>query len=287
MNIGPYKLIALETGCFALDGGAMFGVVPKNLWIRKNPADDANRIDLALRTLLLISDEKKILIDTGIGEKFSEKWQKIYKIDHSRQSLLSSLKAYSVSPDQITDVILTHLHFDHCGGTTFRENDSTLLRFPNATYHIQKEQWQWANEPSEKDHASFLPENFAILKDSAKLNLINGSLKLFPGIETLVMYGHTPGMQLLKISDHNQTVLYCSDLIPTASHIAVPWVMAYDNYPLKTIAEKVNILPGAVSENWLLFFEHDLARAAGFVKENEKGYELKQEFSTSEFNNLK
>ncbi len=279
MIISDYKIIPIETGRFALDGGAMFGVVPKNLWNKTNPADEQNRIELALRCLLLKSSERIILIDTGIGHKLNEKLSKIYKVDHSAYSLESSLEKSGINRFDVTDVIISHLHFDHTGGTTIQNKGKVELTFPNAKHHIQREQWVWANRPAEKDKASFISDNFKVMDTSGQINFLDGQCIICSGIESQVMYGHTHGMQVIKISDKNQTVLYCSDLIPTASHIPVPWIMAYDNNPLITIEEKKQLLPKIVEENWILFFEHDPFRAAGTVQQTDKGYSLKEEIT--------
>lgn len=254
MKIGNYELISIETGRFALDGGAMFGVVPKNLWEKTNPSDSNNRISLALRSLLLKSENRLILIDTGIGYKFVEKLIKIYNIDFSEYSLEKSLAKYNFSNDDITDVIITHLHFDHAGGITFLNKGNIKMTFPNAMHHVQGEHWDWALHPSEKDKTSFMKNDFSLLEHKKKLNRLPGPTELFPGIELLVMYGHTQSMQIVKIYDSENTVLYCADLIPTASHIPVPWVMAYDNNPLITMNEKNRLLPQVVREGWILFF---------------------------------
>jgi len=277
MHINDYEIIPIETGRFALDGGAMFGVVPKNFWQRTNPADDQNRIELALRCLLLKGKDKNILIDTGVGEKLNEKLAKIYKIDHSQSNLEKTLSENGIKNEDITDVIISHLHFDHTGGTTKKKNDEIELTFPKAIHHVQLEQWEWANSTAEKDRASFITDNFLLMEKQGKLNILNGAQKIMDGIEALVMYGHTPGMQLIKISDTDNTLLYCADLVPTASHIPIPWVMAYDNNPLTTIEEKKRVLPKAVEENWILFFEHDPFRAAGTVQLTDKGFSLKEE----------
>jgi glyoxylase-like metal-dependent hydrolase (beta-lactamase superfamily II) len=279
LKIGKYELIPVETGRFALDGGAMFGVVPKNLWEKTNPADDQNRITLALRSLLLKSEERRILIDTGIGTKIDEKFSKIYQVDLEDSNLKKNLSKHHVDPEEITDVILTHLHFDHAGGTTYLEDNQLKPTFPNAVHHLQGEHWDWALQPSEKDRASFLIDDYLLLEENNLLNKLTGSGELFPGLEALVMFGHTPGMQVVKISDSNQTLLFCADLIPTASHIPIPWVMAYDNNPMITMNEKNKILSLAVKENWILFFEHDPYRTAATVTQTKKGYKSDQEVS--------
>ena len=274
MKIGGYEIFAIETGRFALDGGAMFGVVPKVLWEKSNPPDEKNRIELALRCLLLRGNNRIILIDTGIGFDWEDKFKNIYKIYNSKNTLIDNLSEHKVSAADITDVILTHLHFDHTGGTTYIEKDDHKLTFPNAIHHVQEEQWEWALNPADKDRASFVKNNFLLLERNKRLNKLNASGRLFDDIDLLVMYGHTQGMQLVKISDNRETLLFCSDLIPTASHISVPWVMAYDNNPLTTIAEKKRLLPQAFEERWILFFEHDPFRAACQIINNDKGFVL-------------
>ena len=286
MIIDRYQITAIETGYVSLDGGAMFGVIPRNLWQKTNPPDEQNRIQLALRILLIESDERKILVDTGVGTKFSDKLKNIYNVDHTKFTLADSLKNAGVTPDQITDVILSHLHFDHCGGSTYHDNGEVKLTFPNARFMVQKEQWEWAHAPSEKDRASFQNENYDIFQTENRLQLLEGNTQLFPGIECMVMHGHTPGMQLVKISDSNKCLYYCSDLIPTSSHVPVPWIMAYDNNPMTTLSEKKQFLPEALKKNTFLFFEHDPSYAAGTVKLEDRGYSLDQGISTREFNTI-
>ena len=255
-QIGPYTLNLLETGRFALDGGAMFGVVPKNIWEKTNPPDDQNRIDMALRILLIQSKNKNILVDTGIGTKWDEKYAKIYRIDHGQFTLEKSLSKFHLSPTDITDVILTHLHFDHVGGSTYREADQLKLTFPNAVHYIQKEQWEWAHQPCEKDRASFLKENFDPLSGK-NLKLLEGETEIYPGIYVMISHGHTQAQQVVKVTDGRNTVFYCGDLIPTSSHIPVPFVMGYDNLPVLIMQEKKYILEQAIKGNWILCFEHD------------------------------
>lgn len=279
MKIGEYEILPLETGRFALDGGAMFGVVPKTLWYKSNPADEYNRISLALRSLLLKSENRLILIDTGIGNKFAEKFSHIYRIDLSTYSLNKSLQEYQIAPEDITDVIISHLHFDHAGGTTVRSGEKLYLTFPNAIHHIQGEHWDWALDPSQKDKASFIKDDFLLLEEQDKLNKLSGPGEIFPGVEVMVMYGHTQGMQVVKIFDQTHTLIFCSDLIPTASHIPVPWVMAYDNNPLITMNEKSRLLSVVTEEKWLLYFEHDSLHQAVTVAATDKGYKMDQEIS--------
>ncbi len=277
MQVGNYEVFTVQTGFVSLDGGAMFGVVPKVLWSKTNPADELNRIQLALRTLVIKGEGRTIIVDAGVGSKMNEKLQKIYNVNHQQYNLEKGLAEKGITFDQITDVIITHLHFDHVGGATYLENGVLKPTFPNATYYVQGEQWYWANNPSEKDRASYMPENFKPIEEAGLLVELDGPKELWPGIEVLVMYGHTHGMQLPKISDGKTTLLYCADLIPTASHIPLPYIMAYDNNPMITLQEKKRLLPQAVKENWILVFEHDPFRPAGTVIETEKGFSLGEE----------
>ncbi len=287
MQIGTYTIYPVETGTFALDGGAMFGVIPKNLWQKSNPADDQNRIDLALRALLLKSPAKRILIDCGIGTKFDTKRTHIYKINQDHENLNQSLATLGLKAEDITDVLISHLHFDHVGGITYYHNGHLKLTFPNARYYVQEEQWNWAVNPSFKDRASFLEEDLIPLKQSGQLVLLQNNDLPFPDIEVYRMFGHTPAMQLFRIKDKKTSLFYCADLIPTRSHIPLPWVMAYDNYPLQTLKEKSTILSAAVKNNWLLFFEHDPNFCAGFVVfDPAKGYLPGTSFGKSDFNDL-
>ena len=273
MQIGPYRIDTIETGYVSLDGGAMFGVVPKTLWSKSNPADELNRIILAMRLMLIRFDDKIIITDTGVGKKMNEKLSKIYNVDHTSHDLINSLKAKNVNPEDVTDVIVTHMHFDHIGGATwYDEKDELQLTFPNAIHHVQKTHWEWALNPSEKDGASFMKENYIPIRENNKLNILDGPGELFTGIELLIVNGHTPAMQMIKISDGNKTLLYCTDLIPMASHIPLPYIMGYDLQPMQTLKEKKEYLPKAVEENWTLFFEHDPYNVAVKVQLTDKGY---------------
>lgn len=278
LQVGPYSLNLLETGQFALDGGAMFSIVPKILWQRNTAVDDQNRIDMALRILLIKSKDRTILVDTGIGTKWSDKYQKIYRIDHSKYTLETALKEQGVTCEDVTDVILTHLHFDHAGGSTYHDKDVIKLTFPNATYYVQKKQWEWANRPSEKDRASFVKENFLPIYEAGKLKTLEGPSELFPGIHIMISHGHTESQQVVKITDGKKTVFYCGDMIPTASHVPIPYIMSYDNLPLVMMEEKRHILEQAVKDNWILCFEHDPKIGAATVQKDP----LKGRFSIKE-----
>ena len=275
MKIGDFDINTIETGYVSLDGGAMFGVVPKTLWSRTNPSDEANRIILAMRLMIIKYKERVFITDAGVGNKMNEKLSKIYNVDHSKYDLISGLNNCGIQAEQVTDVILTHLHFDHVGGSTYYDEKGRLkLTFPSATHHIQKAQWEWAQKPSDKDAASFMKENFQPLKDYNKLNLIDGPGELIPGMELLLFNGHTPAMQAIKISDSKNTLFYCADIFPTSSHIPLPYIMGYDIHPMTTLEEKKRILPRALDEKWILLFEHDPYTVAGKLSLTEKGYRL-------------
>ncbi len=278
MTIGGYELKVIETGSFALDGGAMFGVVPKPLWQKTNPPDELNRITLNARNLLLSSSSQNILIDTGIGSYWDEKFIKIYGVDYSEYTQKKSFEQNGIDPEKITDVILTHLHFDHTGGSTYFKDDKWQPTFPNATYHVQKKHFDWALNPSDRDKASFIKERFMPLMNEGILKLWEE--KTFnDSIELIEVNGHTFHQQLVKISDSSNTLLYCGDLMPTSSHIPVPYVMGYDLQPLVTVNEKKEILPRAVEENWMLFFEHDAFGVASTVAQTDRGFAMKEKFS--------
>ncbi|HSP89132.1 MAG TPA: MBL fold metallo-hydrolase [Ignavibacteriaceae bacterium] len=277
MKIGKYSLHIINSGFFALDGGAMFGIIPKPLWQKNNPPDEVNRIKLATRNLLLVNGSRKILIDTGMGNKWDDKAKNIYAIDQ-KNSLEQSLNELNLKTDDITDVLLTHLHFDHTGGSTKIENEKLVPAFPNAKYYVQKKNYEWAIKPSERDKGSYLKDSFQPLFDEGVLNFFDGEEKFDDEIDFLIINGHTFAQQLIKISDSSNTILYCGDLFPTASHIPLPYVMAYDLQPLVTVEEKKKILTQAIDENWKIFFEHDPETAFATILKDEKGFRAKEKF---------
>ncbi|MBI5325788.1 MAG: MBL fold metallo-hydrolase [Ignavibacteriae bacterium] len=258
MRIGRFDIDAVETCVFGLDGGAMFGVVPKILWSKAyNQGDELNRIPLSARPLLIRFDEKIILVDTGNGTKFNEKFAQIYNIDREQSSIENALQKFNVNFNDITDVILTHLHFDHAGGSTTYRNGKLVPTFPNARYYVQKSHLKWAMNPTDKDKASFIKEDYEPLLIEGMLELLEDNGEIFPGISVHTVFGHTNSMQLVKITDEQQTLLYCADLSPTHAHVNIPFVMGYDNNPLLSIEEKKRIFSRAYEEKWTLIYEHD------------------------------
>lgn len=252
----------------------MFGIIPKPLWEKEAPADHRNRIQMVTRSLLLVSENHKILVDTGNGDKWKEKFRDIYQIDTDSVNLKSSLQHYGFSPEDITDVLCTHLHFDHVGGNTIVEREKIIPSFPNATYWIQRENWDLANSPSEKDQGSFMEDDWAVLAENGMVNLVSGKEMFLPDIDIVLTHGHTTGQMHPLISDGSKTILYGADLFPMAAHIPLPWVMAYDIQPVLTVEEKKKILPRIVDERWILFFEHDPVHQAATVKLDGKHYRM-------------
>jgi len=270
-RIGPYELYAIETGTFALDGGAMFGIVPKPLWGRTIASDDKNRIPMHMRCLLLIGAGRVILIDNGLGDKYDAKFAAIYAVDQQTHSLEQSLARAGVQPNDVTDLILTHLHFDHCGGTTRRVGDRLEMVFPNAAIHVQRDHWEWAASPNVREQASFLADNLDPIRASGQLNLLDGTTQLFDDVLVEPVHGHTRGQQLVHVHDERQRLVYVADLLPTHAHLRPAWNMAYDLWPMTTISEKADFLQRAVAGNWSLFFEHDAAVEVASVKVTDRG----------------
>ncbi|HID94421.1 MAG TPA: MBL fold metallo-hydrolase [bacterium (Candidatus Stahlbacteria)] len=277
MKLGNFEIFLISDGNFWLDGGAMFGVVPKVLWEKTNPADQLNRIELGLNCCLIRAKNRNILIDTGVGDKLDRKFANMYRIKKSR-NISDSLKAIGLSEADIDIVINTHLHFDHCGGNTKVEDGSFAPRFKKAKYLIQRQEWEDATHPNERTKASYLQENFIPVKEGGQLELIDGNEEIIPGVKTIVTGGHTVGHQVVLIESEGETALYLGDLVPTTSHIKIPYVMGYDLYPLDTMRKKKELLRRAVVERWLLIFEHDPKVFAGYLKEREGKFILKEEY---------
>jgi glyoxylase-like metal-dependent hydrolase (beta-lactamase superfamily II) len=270
------KIYPIETGNFKLDGGAMFGVVPKTIWQKTNPADANNLINMSMRCLLIEDGNRLILIDTGLGNKQSDKFFGYYFL-FGDFSLSSSLKKLGFHRDDITDIFLTHLHFDHCGGVIQRNNEGVLIpSFKNAKVWSNDKHWQWATEPNSREKASFLKENINPIKESGQLNFIYRNANDQIGFDVLFMDGHTEKQMLPKITYQGKTIVFMADLLPTVGHIPLPYVMGYDTRPLLTIKEKASFLNEAADNNYYLFLEHDAYNEICTVKHTEKGVRLNQ-----------
>ena len=287
-------LHVINTGYFKLDGGAMFGVVPKSIWNKINPADENNLCNWAMRCLLVEEGNRLILIDTGIGNKQGEKFLGHYHL-HGADSLEKSLQAIGFSTGDITDVFLTHLHFDHCGGSILREAGQLVPAFKNATYWSNKTHWEWAVNPNDREKASFLKENILPIQESGQLKFIEDPVigKRNPGellpsvpfsenISVRFADGHTASMMLPQIVYKNKTIIFLADLLPSTGHIPLPYVMAYDMFPLVTLQEKKSFLQEAADNNYILFFEHDPVNECCDVQLTEKGVRAGKTFRLDE-----
>lgn len=268
LRLGDFELHSLSDGTFRLDGGAMFGVVPKTLWSKRTQADDKNRIPLGLRPLLVQAHGKNVLIDTGIGDKMPPKLVDIYAIDRTTH-LDHSLAAIGLSADDIDIVIATHLHFDHFGGSTMREGEAIVPRFRNARYLIRRGDWEDATHPHDRNRASYLPENFLPLADADVIDFVEDDGEVMPGISVWRTGGHAMFHQWIKIESQGQVAAYVADLIPTTAHLDEPWIMGYDLYPMDTLYYKQRFLREAIDGQYLVFFEHDPATAAGIIRERD------------------
>ena len=278
MNLYP-----INTGNFKLDGGAMFGVVPKSIWSKTNPADDKNLCPWAMRCLLIEEGDKLILIDNGIGDKQDAKFFSHFDL-HGDDSLEKSLKKIGFSFDDITDVFLTHLHFDHCGGSIKFNSSRTGFEpaFKNATFWSNPEHWEWATKPNPREKASFLKENILPLQESGQLKFTQEGAELFPFLKIMYTRGHTDAMMIPHLTYKDKTIVFMADLLPSTGHIPLPYVMGYDTRPLITLTEKESFLKEAAEKNYILFLEHDNYNECCTVQSTEKGIRLKDTFSLKE-----
>lgn len=276
------NLYSIETGYFKLDGGAMFGVVPKSIWSKTNPADENNLCSLAMRSLLIEDGNRLVLVDTGIGNKQSEKFLSYYYL-HGDDSLEKSLSKHGFSKDDITDVFLTHLHLDHAGGAVERVDQKLVPAFKNATYWSNTQHWDWAIYPNDREKASFLKENILPLEERGQLKFIDrDNNELIGSIKTNFAYGHTDAMMLPQVVYKGRTILFAADLIPTAGHIPIPYVAGYDVYPLMAMDEKKVFLKEALQNDYILFMEHDAVNECCTLVETEKGIRLGETFKLNE-----
>lgn len=276
------NLYSIETGLFKLDGGAMFGVVPKTMWEKLNPPDENNMCTWASRCLLIEAGERLVLIDTGLGDKQDIKFRSHFH-PHGDDTLEKSLQKHGFTPEDITDVILTHLHFDHCGGAVrLDDNGQPVLTFPNATYWSSSEHWKWALDPNPREKASFLRENILPIMESGQLKFTDQEEIGINAIEVEYVNGHTEAMQIVHIYRDDQTITFCADLIPSHHHVRMPYIMAYDVRPLETIKEKSKLLETAYENDYILFFQHDKDVECCKLDRNERGIYVSETFRLNE-----
>ncbi len=272
MHLGDIEVHHLGDGTFRLDGGAMFGVIPRPLWEKKSPPDDRNRILLGMNILLVRAGGKLILVETGGGDKWTDKQNAIYLFEKSGR-LPERLAALGVKPEEINIVINTHLHFDHCGWNTRLVNGVAVPTFPKARYLVQRREFDHACAPTERDRASYFPDNFMPMQKSGQWDFLNGDSQILPGIEVIVVPGHIKDMQCVKVSGGGQTIFFVADLVPTAAHLSYPWIMGYDLYPMTTLESKHKWLPIVAKENWTIVFGHEPHMAAAKLREREGGFD--------------
>lgn len=278
------KLYTVNAGHFKLDGGAMFGVVPKSLWNKANPADDNNMCSWAMRCLLVEHGNYRILIDNGMGTKQDEKFFSYYYM-HGDDTLEKSLAGHGFKPEDITDVFLTHLHFDHCGGSIKKDEAGNLVpAFPKALYWSNHQHWASALAPNDREKASFLKENILPMEEHGLLRFVDvpDGAEWLPDFRVRYVNGHTDSMMLPQIRYNDRTILYCADLVPSVHHVPMPWIMAYDMRPLETLKEKKTLLQEAVANNWVLYFEHDPKVECCTLEETPKGIRVKETFALSD-----
>lgn len=276
------KIHPVHAGNFKLDGGAMFGVVPKTIWSRSNPADENNMCDWSMRCLIVETDDRLILVDSGIGDKQSDKFFSFYYLS-GETDIRQAVKNSGFNPEDITDVFFTHLHFDHCGGAVINNNGTFELAFPNAQHWSNSNHWKWATEPNAREKASFLKENILPIQESGKLNFFDKEGEWIPGFEVYHFNGHTDAQMIPHLKVGDKTVVFMADLLPSVGHIPLAYVMGYDTRPLLTLEEKERFLNQAADENFILFLEHDSENECCTVKHTEKGVRLDQKGKLSEF----
>ena len=267
-TLGDFELTVVSDGTYFLDGGGFFGVVPKSLWSKRVTADEHNRVDAGLNSLLVRTGKKNVLIETGIGNKLSEKMVRIYT---QPARLLENLHAAGLAPEDIDIVINTHLHFDHCGWNTVRSGDKIAPTFPRAKYYAPQGEWQYARHPSERDAISFISENYDPLVENGQMTLLSGGEEIVPGISVKTYPGHTAHMQAVIVKSGEQTACYISDLIPTSAHIDITWGMAFDLYPLQTIESRKQYYAEAIPQKWLTVFTHDAKTPWAYLEKDELG----------------
>lgn len=271
MKLGDLEFHIVSDGRLLLDGGAMFGVIPKPLWEKKCPADSRNRIELAMNCILIRAGGKRILVETGAGDKMSVKHRDIYGLDGPH--LIPRLRDYGLAPADIDIVIDTHLHFDHCGGNTRMERDAAVATFPNAQYFVQKAEFDHAMNPTERDRGSYFEYNYTPLVKTRQLRLLEDDCEIVPGVELLRVPGHTANMQCVKLTGGGKTAFALADLVPTSAHLPLPWIMGYDLYPMTTLENKRKWLPHLVQEGWLALFAHDPRVPAAYLRQRDDQWE--------------
>ena len=271
LKLGDLEFHILNAGHVYLDGGAMFGVVPKPLWEKKCPADARNRIQLSMNCILVRAGGKVILVETGAGNKFDAKFRDIYAIDGP--FLTAELHRYGLGLHEIDIVINTHLHFDHCGGNTHVEKDKVVPTFPHARYAVQRGEFEHALHPTERDRASYFPDNYLPLRSSCKLSLLEGDRTIAPGVDLINVPGHTSHMQCVKLHGGGKTAFLLADLVPTAAHLPLPWIMGYDLYPMTTLENRKKWIPEIIREGWIALFGHDPRTPAAYLRERNGAWE--------------
>lgn len=271
MKLGDIEFHIVCAGHVRLDGGAMFGVIPRTLWEKKIAPDARNRITLAMNCLLIHAGGKRILVETGAGDKWDPKLRDIYAIEQSQ--LINGLREYDLRPEDIDVVVNTHLHFDHCGGNTFVEKGKVLPVFPNARYVVHRGEFEHAKNPSERDRGSYFDDNYLPLESGGTLSLLEGDHTIVPGVDLIVVPGHTAHMQCVKLTGGGKAAFFFADLIPTTAHLPLPWIMGYDLYPMTTLENKKRWVPQVIREGWLALFGHDANVPAAYLRERDGKWE--------------